>query len=50
MSKMKELYTEQTTIQFDTAECVECGVEIEFADESEFAKLVSAHACVRMPS
>jgi hypothetical protein len=26
---------------------VECGVEIEFADENEFAKLVSEHACVR---
>jgi hypothetical protein len=50
MSKMKELYIEQTSIIFDVAECVECGVEIEFADESEFAKLVSEHACVRMPS
>jgi len=48
MSKMKELFTEQTSIIFDVAECVECGVEIEFADENEFAKLVSEHACVRL--
>ena len=47
MSKMKELFTEQTSIVFDVAECVECGVEIEFATDDEFAKLVSEHACVR---
>jgi hypothetical protein len=47
MSKMKELYTEQTSIIFDVAECAECGVEIEFATEDEFAELVSEHACVR---
>ena len=47
MSKMKELFTEQTSIVFDVAECVECGVEIEFSTDDEFAKLVSEHACVR---
>ena len=48
MSKMKELFTEQTSIVFDVAECVECGVEIEFATDDEFAELVSSHACIRL--
>lgn len=47
MALMKELYTESTSIEFDTAECVECGDEIQFATDDEFAKLVSAHACLR---
>lgn len=48
MSKMKELFTEQTSIVFDVAECAECGDEIEFSTEDEFAKLVNEHACTRL--
>jgi hypothetical protein len=43
MSKMKELYTEQTSVELDVAECSRCGVEIEFANEVEFEKLVNEH-------
>jgi uncharacterized protein with PIN domain len=43
MGLMKELYTEQTSIELDTAECVRCGVEIEFATSEEFEKLVNEH-------
>ena len=48
MSKMKELFIEQTSIVFDVAECAECGDEIEFSTEDEFAKLVNEHACTRL--
>ena len=48
MSKMKELFTEQTSIVFDVAECAECGDEIEFSTDQEFAKLVNDHACSRL--
>lgn len=28
------------------AECCECGVEISFETDDEFAKLASEHACI----
>ena len=43
MSKMKELYTEQTSIQLDTAECAKCGDEIQFSTPEEFDREVSNH-------
>lgn len=43
MSKMKELYTENTTIQFETAECAKCGDVIEFSTTEEFDREVSNH-------
>lgn len=43
MSKMKELYTEQNSVELDFAECARCGTEIEFANEIEFEKLVNEH-------
>lgn len=43
MSKMKELYTENTTIQFDTAECAKCGDVIEFSTDDEFEIEVANH-------
>ena len=30
------------------AECAECSVEIEFATNEQFEKLVREHACVRL--
>ena len=44
---MAELFEETNSIIFDVAECAECGVEIEFSTDKEFAELVNRHACVR---
>ena len=47
MSKMAELFEELNYPELTYAECAECGVEIVFASDEEFAKLVAEHACVR---
>lgn len=43
MSKMKELYTQENSIQFEIAECASCGDVIEFSTAEEFDKLVNEH-------
>lgn len=43
MSKMKELYTQENSIQFDTAECAKCGDVIQFSTPEEFEVEVSNH-------
>jgi hypothetical protein len=43
MAKMAELFEEITHPELDTAECAKCGVEISFASEQEFEKLVAEH-------
>jgi hypothetical protein len=49
MAKMAELFETQNSIpELDFAECAECGVEIMFRSENEFAELVNAHACIRL--
>lgn len=48
MSKMAELHAEINYPELTTAECAECGTEIVFATEEEFARLATAHACTRL--
>lgn len=43
MGLMKEIYTEKTSIQIDTAECARCGDVIEFSTTEEFEQLVDSH-------
>ena len=46
MSKMAELFDELNYPELTYAECAECGVEIAFASDEEFAKLSAEHACI----
>ena len=41
MNKEKEIEMKK-----ETAECADCGVVIEFANEEEFANLVITHLCL----
>lgn len=50
MGLMKEIYTNTTTIVFDSAECVECGEVIEFSTDEQFDELSTEHICYYMPS
>lgn len=48
MSKMAELHAEINYPEITIAECAECGEEIYFTTNEEFARLATAHACTRL--